>query len=499
MKIIRNAVNVILLLAMTQGALFGCANNGSTETTTVTETSIPESTAPTTDADGFLLDDLPDNLNFGGRTITILGWDHYEDVEFYAEEQTGDIVNDAYFDRNLAIEDRLNVKLDFIIATARGGSGDNFISSVQSSVMSGSGSYDIVAAHSHRMGNIASQGLLLNLYDVDYLNFDMPWWRQSLREATTIGGVLCFATGDISVSSLSRMQGIFFNNQLIDEFGLESPYDLVTSGEWTIDKMGEMSRGVYSDLNGNDKKDEADRFGFCSDSVQLQAVYYTSGLRAIIHNESGQLELSPLAVSDRSVDIIDKMCNLLHATNDNTKIQTVDDDKIFREGRGMFYAFPLGLISSAGLREAKFDFGFVPWPKFDISDKEYITTSSNAYSIWGIPLDAKDPDISGAVMEAMASAGYRTITPALFETAYKVKYNNIDSQQQSDIFDMMRENIVYDIGRIFAYDFPFLTNGFSDMIFGNKNTWISSYESNRSKLEESLKKFEASFIENASK
>lgn len=497
MKTMRNAVSLFLLTAIITGVLAGCADNAEPTVTSAESTDTPEETGPATDAEGFILDDLPDDLDFGGRTIMIMGWNHYEDVEFYAEEQTGDIVNDAYFDRNLAVEDRLNVKLEFFLANARYDGDNSFVSYLQSSVLSGSGEYDIVAAHSHRMGNSASQGLLLNLNDVDYLNFDMPWWRQSLREATTIGGVCYFATGDISVSSLSRMQGIFFNNQLIDEFGLESPYDLVLSGDWTIDKMGEMSVGVYSDLNDNDKKDEGDRFGFCTDSVQLQAVYYTSGLRAIVHDESGKLMLSPNAVSDRSVGIIDKLCNLLHATNDSTKIQTVDDDKIFREGRGMFYAFPLGLISSAGLREATFEFGFVPWPKYDAADTEYITSSSNAYSIWGIPLDAKEPDISGAVMEALASGGYRTITPALFETAYKVKYNNINSQRQSEIFDMMRENIVYDIGRIFVYDFPFLTNGFSDMIFANKNTWVSTYESNRSGLEESLAKFEESFIENA--
>ena len=186
------------------------------------------------------------------------------------------------------------------------------------------------------------------------------------------------------------------------------------------------------------------------------------------------------------------MQNILHSSNDNTTIKVTDDDTIFREGRALFYAFPLGLISSSGFREADFEIGFVPWPKYDAGDN-YITNLSNAYSIWSIPLDAKDADMSGAVMEAMASEGYRTITPAIFETAYKVKYNNIDSQRQSEIFDMMREDMVFDIGRLFAYQFQFLTNEFANTIYNNRNDWSSRFESNRSSLEAAIDELEETF------
>ena len=472
--------------------LMSCGSDASENENNTTAVDSAVSEESDAGGDGFIPDNLPEDLDFGGQTVTILGWNHYEDIEFEAEELTGDVVNDAYYYRNLAVEDRLNVKLEFQIETARGDSDDTFLPLLQNSVLSGSGSYDIAAAHSHRMSSAAASGLLANLLNVDYIDFDMPWWRQSLISETTLNGALFFAAGDISVSSLTRMQGIFFNNQLIVDFGLEDPYDLVLSGDWTLDKMEEMTKGLYLDLNGNNTKDEADRFGFCSDWVQLQAVYYTSGLRAVVHNESGGLELSELINSDRSIGVIEKMQNILHSSNDNTTIKVTDDDTIFREGRALFYAFPLGIISSSGFREADFEIGFVPWPKYDAGDN-YITNLSNAYSIWSIPLDAKDADMSGAVMEAMASEGYRTITPAIFETAYKVKYNNIDSQRQSEIFDMMREDMVFDIGRLFAYQFQFLTNEFANTIYNNRNDWSSRFESNRSSLEAAIDELEETF------
>ena len=64
-----------------------------------------------------------------------------------------------------------------------------------------------------------------------------------------------------------------------------------------------------------------------------------------------------------------------------------------------------------------------------------------------IPIDAKNTTKSGAVLECMASEAYRNVTPALFETAFKYQYSN--SQLDADIFEIIRDNVVFDICRPF--------------------------------------------------
>ena len=456
--------------------------DGAADTGAQTETAA-ETESPDAETDPYEPDSLPSDLDLGGRTVTVLGWNHYEDTpEFYAAELTGDVVNDAFYYRNLGVEERLNMKLQFLEADARG---DEIANKVNSSVMSGAGEYDITAAHSHRACLMASRGLDLDLTKLGYIDFDKPWWAQKLRSTASVGNTLCYATGDICISSISRTQGIFFNQDYIKNFGLGDPYDFVLDGSWTLDKMISMTPGVYADLDGNAKKNEADQFGFCADAVQLQAVFYTSGLRSVDHNEDGSLTISSEIAGEKAVALLEKMGEFMKNNENSIVIKTTDDDSIFSQGRALFYAFPLGIISSGRFRGAGFDIGFVPWPKYEESDANYTINISNAYSMWQIPIDAKNAEESAAVMEALASAGYRTTSPALFETAYKVKYNNIDAMRQSQVYDILRQDISFDISRIFTV-LSFSANQFGDMIANNRQKWVSTVEKSSSKFQAAL-------------
>lgn len=493
----RKRILAMLLAAVIVSSFVSCGGSGSGDVTSApdSDSGKGETTASPYDSNGFLLDSLPDELDFGGRKVTILGWDHYEEVEFYTEEQTGDIVNDAYYQRNLGVEDRLNVKLEFLEGLTRGS--NDFRQKISNSVMSGSGEYDIIAGHSQAVSQTSADGLLLNVLDIDYIDFDKPWWAQSLKKETTIGGALYFLAGDIAVSTTSRMQGLFFNNDYIVDYKLEDPYDVVLDGKWTVDKMFEMSKDIYSDLNSDGKKDEKDQFGFACDWVQFQAPMYSCGIKAVDVTKDGGLEVSPTFTGEKAADLLVKLCGFVHDTNDATKIAQVDDSKIFIEGRVLFYAFPLGLISTGDMRSVKFSYGFIPWPKYDESQENYIVSSSNAFSLWAVPIDAKDSDISGAVMEAMASGGYRLISPALFETAYKVKYNSMDSERQSQVFDILKSSVIYDVGKVYGNLKNNMFNNYCDMIFNNNTNWKSNVDSKKDAMQASLDEMVETFRENA--
>ena len=85
------------------------------ETTLSTTTGAASDTQTTTTAvttDSIYDDDLPDDLNFGEQELSILYWNDVARPEFEVEDQTGDLISDAIFLRNAAVEERLGLKLD---------------------------------------------------------------------------------------------------------------------------------------------------------------------------------------------------------------------------------------------------------------------------------------------------------------------------------------------------------------------------------------------------
>jgi hypothetical protein len=51
----------------------------------------------------------------------------------------------------------------------------------------------------------------------------------------------------------------------------------------------------------------------------------------------------------------------------------------------------------------------------------------------------------------MGSANYRSVTPAVFEVAMKVRYN--DDPQATQMFDILKDNVSFDLGRLYAATF----------------------------------------------
>ena len=74
----RKRILAMLLAAVIVSSIASCGGSGDADVTSAPDSadSTGETTASPYDSNGFLLDSLPD-LDFGGRKVTILGWDHY--------------------------------------------------------------------------------------------------------------------------------------------------------------------------------------------------------------------------------------------------------------------------------------------------------------------------------------------------------------------------------------------------------------------------------------
>lgn len=449
-RILAATLAAMMMLPM----LAACAGDGDTTTdTTAAPAASHETTAapaetepPTHDENGYLLDSLPADLDFEGEKVGVLYWGDCEMQEFEAKEITGEIVNDAIYKRNEMVQDRLNVEFEWYTEKGNNGNTAVFLQKAQASYNAGEKVFDIYAAYSRTTGVLAQNNLCYNLTKCDYLDFEKPWWPERMLEKAQFGDRLYFISGDISTMALHMMYGIYYNKDMLVNHQMADPTEYVLNGTWTIDKMIEMTTGLYRDLNGNGKVDADDQFGMTTLDWHNEAFHTGANLHLIDHDPEKVLVLADDFANERAINLIDKV-GAWCQTDDVLKGEQASYLRSFEAGNTLF-TVNRASIAGTNLRNVGFAYGFVPAPKYDEAQENYYTCMGNPFSLYAIAADCETPDTSAAVLEAWASAAYRLTTPAIFETNMKVKYSSDDVNAQ--MYDIVRTSVDFELGRIFA-------------------------------------------------
>ncbi len=475
-------ITALLLAALLVLAASACSENPAgedgkqpdavTDTPSAADAQNPETDAP----EEIYVPDALDGVDLGGATSRIFCWESWDPGEFFVEEDTGEIVVSAVYNRNLTVEERLNVTLAWDQYPRNDAAyGSTLKNAVQNQNASGDGTFDIVACYGMRIASCATDALLMNLCDAERVDLSMPWYYKSATKAGTLHkNYVYFTAGDLSYNALARMSGVFFNQKLVADYNIEDPYDMVLEGVWTIDKMHEVIRDLYVDLDGDGKAGQGDQYGVMCANDQMQTLYYGTGSHFIEHDADDTPVLSEDIYSERTLTILEKYLGVF-SEEAAFKNSIGDDPTIFDTGRSLFYIYPLGHVSEGGLRNSDINYGFIPQPKVDEGEDTYHASVTNAVTLFAIPLVIESNERASAVFECLASEGYRQVSPVVFEQAYKAKYNYDDSARQTTIFDMIRQNAVFDLGKIFSSD---LFSGFSNGVIGdfiwNNNTNYAS-------------------------
>jgi len=437
-------LSLLLALLMLAPAIVSCAeteDTASPDTPDVsadagTEETVPEETEISREN---YPDTLPDDLDFGGETVTIHSRGDDESIyEVSVEEMTGEVVNDAVYERNEMVAERLNVKI-VGFAGEKWDAYNNAIASLRASIMSADGAYDAIAGWSARIPSLSLEGLLLDLNEMPYLDLDQPWWNQSAVEELQIAGHLYFITGNIAKTMLSAMCVYVFNQKVANDFDVENLYDVVNEHRWTIDYINELTANVYVDLDGDGQMGTADLYGLTSSSVN-DADGYMQGFRVsmISRDEAG---LPVLDVdTERFTTIVEKVYNLMW-NNPGCYAITGDgtDLKPFSEDRALLSTTRIsGIVGS--LADMESDYGILPYPLLNDAQTEYGTRVQDALSLWCIPIDSKNPEMTSAVLEALAAQSYRTVTPAYFDVALKNRYSR--DAQTAEMMDLIEQSVL---------------------------------------------------------
>ena len=448
-----------------------------------------------TDENGYIRDNLND-LNFGGQTINIIYWEDVENPEYFVEQYEGSLVDSAIYKRNLNVTNRLNVKLNYIPCKGNSGNYQTFVNKVKAANESGgtdgSDSYDIASAHSRTIGALTYNSLTRNLRTLKYIDFEKPWWSKSLLEQSTINDQLHFASGDISTNVLYMMYVVFYNKQMLADHNLEDPIKYVDSNEWTLEKMFEMSKDCYEDAPGGGQgtKDTTDTFGHVTSSLHLDAYLQGSNIICLVKDTSGKLMLSDDYKGEKTMNLIEKLSSFFES---DAGLIDKGYKTIFAEGRSLFITDRADIVIT-DVKTDEFEIGIVPIPKYDSNQQNYRTLLGNPFSLYSVTRMSKKADTAAAVLECLASESYRLVTPSIFEITMKIKYSA--GSEYSKMYDIIRENVVYDLSRVF---YKVISNGaidsnYQDAVSGKLSmAWTTKMRTAKISIEKDIKKIQTLF------
>lgn len=396
------------------------------------------------------LDAIPEDLKYNGEDIVILnrallGWTL---DEIMVPELNSEPVNDAMFNRNIAVSDRLNVN---IVSSPIEEADENLpIDKIKRVVKSGSDEFDMVAAAVYVTTPAALDGTFYDLADLEYLDLDQSYWMQEYNEAMSFGGSQHTATGVIALSTYRFAFVTMFNKAIFDDKSVPYLYDAVSNNEWTLDYQASLVKDFYQDINGNNKPDEGDLFGFAScTGINTDAYWASCDLPILAKNAEGYYEY--VLDVGRFSDVMDKVLYLFYGCGGTRlfPIQSHNEEQdelriMFTKGECAMMTIRLVAVEQPDVREMEQEYGIVPVPKYEATQKSYGTMIHDQFTVFAVPASANKAKLQmiGATMEVMASESQKRVKPAYYEIAIKRKY--MSDPVAWDMLDMIFSEIRID-------------------------------------------------------
>ena len=461
------------------------------------------------DENGRVLDDLDQyDLNYSGEPITLLYWKECERPEFEQKELANDNVLDAIYDRNINIEDRLGVDLEFVPMYAAYGDGvrEEFLRKIDAVRLAKSHDYDLIATYARTEGGLAIRGHLQNFSKIEtsYINLEKPWWPQELVETVSFGnGSYYFISGDMSTNVLYMMHCIFINKDMFADLKMDIPYQDVRDGKWTIDRMIEITKDVWVDIDGNNVQSADDQLGFCALNYVCDSFYTGANMLFFEDHDTEMIKVSADYTSAKAVRLISKLGDwasgdAIWITNSSKADKNSDTRSLFQKGRTLMWMdYACFAESALSLGRVDFSYGIVPVPKYNENQVNYYTGLGNPISMYGIYIDLDTRgdrqealSMMTAVLECYASENYRIVMPELFEVNMQLKYS--EGTAESTMFEYVRSGITFDLGKIFSAETENIPERACNAIVAN-TSWSSTYEKYLPSAEEKLKKIVADF------
>ena len=199
---------------------------------------------------------------------------------------------------------------------------------------------------------------------------------------------------------------VFYNKNLFDDYGLETPYELYKRGEWTMDKMEEYAKKFSSEANGTIGMYAQDEGPFIA--ATGKDIFGIDANGKIFNNIR-----DPLIA--KAMERVQKMYR--------ENILTMDTDPaldLMKKGGLAMWVGPFWTIDTMKIMTVSGALELVPFPKDPAADKWYLDGLVDAFSI---PVGAKNTDAALAWVATQAEYNKSQEKIKKEEATTSTKYN----------------------------------------------------------------------------
>ena len=356
------------------------------------------------------------------RTITIgTWWDIFYDSTHTALEDdpsyTGSVSDQMRFDVVKAVEEKFNVKFQYVNLTYTG-----ITESINTSILAGTPECDIYLCDLSMGIPAAVNGLALDLKTVLPEDADILSDQTVLNYLDLGDGKVCLMKQVLGQNVVEATSPLAFNKQMLEDNNLEDPRDLYARGEWTWDKFVEYCQTLTQDSSAA-----------TGEALQF---YYD------LYNTYNVCEP--------------------YVEQDNGDVMRFT----YRNGNIGFWPSAAWIASTNADYDwdgsvgstLEFDTVFVQWPTGPSGDQETNKAKLTAGAFWFIPNGVEDPELVYNVFEALSNwynddVGIRddketmwwwyattASDPDLQESNYDVMFD-LGSREQFDVYQSLEAQV----------------------------------------------------------
>ena len=475
MKRLKRIVCAILPLLIVSVIFAGCAEDD--KALDADSTKVADDVTPEETTEFRYIPDLPD-IDYGGYEFRVYqrgldtDKDWYEKC-IYAEAENGERINDAVYRRNMFVEEKYNIKIVPINA-----SGEIYNGPVkkgfENSVLAQDNLFDMAMSGVYDSSLLATQGYLVDLYEIPYIDLTQAWWDVTVNETLKILNRLYFGISCMGVNDKDDSFCILFNKQVAQDLGIKNPYQLVRDNEWTFDNFMNTARVAALDLNGDGVMGKEDRYPYSGFDAEAWNLIIASGERIAGIDDNGIPAFT--LVNDRAIQVYEMIYRIFTEENFMLNTSTAPDlheetYKLLLQNQVLFAGAAMTVVQKARAMEQ--DFGMLPYPKFDAAQDKHYTICG----LWGptavtVPVTNTDLERTGIIIEAMVAEGMNTIFPAYYDINLVTK--GLRDEDSKEMLDIIMAGRGYDIGML--YDWGGIRGVILESIQAKNTSFMTTYE-----------------------
>ncbi len=471
---------MLLLASMLITTACGSSDNGDNVDTSSSDTT--ETTAAS-EVKGYK---YYGDADFGGKKFTVFNTprDLFEwNCVLVPEDLNGETVNDAMYNRNEVVTDKLNCELVEINTAGW----DSMGAQLQTQILADSCEYDAVYMIFNQVHSGLVEGYYQNLSELNNIHLDEPYWNQVMLKETSLRNNNYFATSSTHLMEQEGICCLFFSEAMMDDFGMEYPYQTVKDGKWTLAEFEKYCKQA-ANLNGDESFD-ANASGnavYGGTAMYLVSTRLLYGLGARFVSKDANDEPVIACDNEHFVNACQRLADLF-AQKGTFLIASADGNSpeyylnFFDNQRTLFLSGELA--AAQRFRRLEPSFGILPAPKYDEEQEEYNTTTAQQCAVFTIPVTNGAPEDVALLFDALSYESNESVIQEYFGVT--VEQKGLRNDESIEMLNILRDTLSIDIGIGYRWTREIEDGIFASVNKGNPNV-VSMIESNRAVAENKI-------------